>query len=169
MATQTSEDRAPSCAFTYSDGRQCRMLRRHNSKFCLYHERKMRHLREADCTAASVAEPLSGNLVSSTALNQSLSRLFCAVADGAIPPKVAAQLISLSKVLAKNIGKADEEFMLAFGTRKYKNRMVRRAYGYVEPHDENSATPTSGDRSKPCELPKTGPDFVAKVLERFTA
>lgn len=145
------------------------MLPRYNSKFCHHHERKMRHLREADCTAANIAEPLSGNLVSATVLNQSLSRLFCALADGGVSPKVAAQLISLSKVLAKNIGKADEEFMLAFGTQKYKNRMVRHAYGYVEPGEENSDAPTSADRSKPCELPKTGHDFVSKVLESFTA
>jgi hypothetical protein len=166
---RTSEDRVPSCAFTYSDGRQCRMLPRYNSKFCHHHERKMRHLREADCTAASVAEPLSGNLLSSTALNQSLTRLFCALADGGISPKVAAQLISLSKVLSKNIGRADEEFMLAFGTRKYKNRLVRRAYGYVEPGEENSDVPTSADRSQPSELPKTGHEFLAKVLHGFTA
>jgi hypothetical protein len=61
MTKKLSEDCASSCAFTYSDGRQCRSLPKHNSKHCLPHERKLRRLREEEGTAAFVAEPLESN------------------------------------------------------------------------------------------------------------
>jgi len=164
MTKQLSEDRVSSCAFTYSDGRHCRMPRSfRDDKYCLHHERTMRRLREADSTAANVADPLSRNFVSGTSLNQSLVRLFSAIADGRIPPKTAAQLISLSKLLLKSIPLAKTEFLLAFDNSKAVHRMIRQMYGSTEPPATLSE---ADDRSSepPPPLPKDPKEFVRQVL-----
>jgi hypothetical protein len=64
MPSNDSDDRAAVCAYVYSDGRTCRMLLASSrSQFCLFHERKLRNLREADYTAAEICEPLSHDFV----------------------------------------------------------------------------------------------------------
>jgi hypothetical protein len=164
MTKRLSEDRASSCAFTSSDGRQCRMPRSsRDDKYCLHHERTMRRLLEADFTAANIADPLSRNFISGTSLNQSLARLFSAIADGRIPPKTAAQLISLSKLLLKSIPMAKTEFSLAFNNSKAVHRMIRQMYG----NTEQPATLTEADdRSSepPPPLPDDPREFVQQVL-----
>src|ERR1700687_4394870 len=133
MSKQNSKDRASLCDFAYSDGRHCRMPRSfRDSKYCLHHERTLRRLREADCTASHVAEPLSRNFISGTSLNQSLARLFSAIADGRVRPKTAAQLISLSKILLRSIPLAKTEFLLAFNNTKAVHRMIRQMYTDTE-------------------------------------
>jgi hypothetical protein len=85
MPSNDSDDRAAVCAYVYSDGRTCRMLLASSrSQFCLFHERKLRNLREADYTAAEICEPLSHDFVPATALTQSLTRAFRAVLDSAL-------------------------------------------------------------------------------------
>jgi len=45
MSKRNSEDRASSCSFTFSDGRQCRMLRHsRDSQFCPHHDRQLSKL-----------------------------------------------------------------------------------------------------------------------------
>ena len=97
MKKQSSEVRTSTCAFVYSDGRQCRSLPRYKSLYCLHHERKLHHLREADWTTSHISEHVTHNFVSASALNRSLGRLFAAIADGSIPPKAATQLVNLLK------------------------------------------------------------------------
>jgi hypothetical protein len=134
MSANNSKDRASLCAFAYSDGRHRRMLRSSSkSKYCLDHERKLRHLRQADATASEVAAPLSHDFVSGTSLNYSLTRLFSAIADGRVPPKTAIPLINLSKILLKIIPMANREYLLAFRGFDAWDRLVRRMYGYEEP------------------------------------
>ena len=134
MSANNSKDRASLCAFAYSDGRHCRMLRSsRKSKYCFHHERKVRQLRQADATASDVAGPLSRPFVSGTSLNYSLTRLFSAIADGRVPPKTAVPLINLSKILLKTIPMANREYLQAFQGYDAWDRLVRRMYGYNEP------------------------------------
>ena len=129
MSKRSSEDRASSCAFTFSDGRQCCSPRSPSSTmYCLPHERRQRRLREADSTALHLAEPLSAPFISDTSLNSSLVRLFAAIADGRVPPKTAAQLISLSKILLRTVPRAKTEFLLAFNNTKAVHRLIRQIY-----------------------------------------
>jgi hypothetical protein len=129
MSKRSSMDRASSCAFTFSDGRQCRSLRSPSSTmYCLHHERRPRRLRESDSTALNLAETLSAPFVSDTSLNSSLVRLFAAIADGRVTPKTAAQLISLSKILLKTVPRAKTEFLLAFNNTKAVHRLIRQMY-----------------------------------------
>lgn len=134
MSAKSSKDRASLCAFSYSDGRQCRMLR-HSSKsqYCLPHDRKLRHLHEADDTATHVAAPLSQPFISATSLNYSLARLFSAIADGRVPPRTATPLINLSKILLKTVPMANREYLIAFRGFDAWDRLVRQMYGYTEP------------------------------------
>jgi hypothetical protein len=111
MPANASDDRAPVCAFVYSDGRTCRMLPASSkSQFCFYHERKLRNVREADYTAAEICEPLSHDFVPATALTQSLTRAFRAVAEGRIDAKSASALARLASTLLKSIDKSSAEF-----------------------------------------------------------
>ena len=111
MPSNDSDDRAAVCAYVYSDGRTCRMLLASSrSQFCLFHERKLRNLREADYTAAEICEPLSHDFVPATALAQSLTRAFRAVAEGRLDPKSATALARLASTLLKSIDKSTAEF-----------------------------------------------------------
>ncbi len=164
MSKPNSKDRASLCDFTYSDGRRCRMPRSfRDAKYCLHHERKFRRLREADCTASHVAEPLSGNFISATSLNQSLARLFSAIADGRVHRKTAAELISVSKILLKTIPLAKTEFVLASNNPKAAHRMIRQMYDGTD----QPATVSEGDdlsSQPPPPLPEDPREFVQRVL-----
>ena len=107
----SSNDNASSCAFTYSDGRQCRMLRSsRRSQFCFYHERKLRHLRETDYTAAEICEPLRSDFVPATGLTHSLIRAMRAVAEGRLDRKCVTALARVSCTLLKSIDESAREF-----------------------------------------------------------
>ncbi len=111
MSAHSSKDDPSLCAFTFSDGRQCRMLRSsRTSKYCFHHERKLRHLRESDKTASDIWEPLAGNFVPATALTHSLTRVFRAVAEGRIDPKSATALARVASTLLKSITASSAEF-----------------------------------------------------------
>jgi hypothetical protein len=102
MSAESSKDRASLCAFCFSDGRQCRALRhKPNSRYCLPHVRKTRHLEEADEVAKEILSPVSSNFVSASALTQSLVQLYSAIAEGRIPPKHTSALAKVSTVLMK--------------------------------------------------------------------
>lgn len=156
MSSNNSKDRASLCAFAYSDGRHCRMLRSSGkSTYCLHHARKLRHLREADATAGEVAAPLSHDFVSGTSLNYSLTRLFSAIADGRVPPNTAIPLINLSKILLKTIPMANREYLLAFRGFDNWDRLVRHMYGYTEPSPPPSDS-TDGSSSNNAADSPTG-------------
>jgi hypothetical protein len=115
MSAKSSKDRASLCAFSFSDGRECRIPRhKQNSRYCFTHARKARHLEEADEVAQEIVEPISGNLISSASMTQSLVRLFAAVAEGRIPPKQASALAKVSSVLIKSIEASNHEFRTVF-------------------------------------------------------
>ena len=69
MSAKSSKDRASLYAFSFSDGRQCRIPRhKANSRYCLAYARKARHLEEADEVAQEIIEPISGSFISSASL-----------------------------------------------------------------------------------------------------
>ena len=139
---------APSCAFRFADGRRCRMLRSDRGTFCLHHERSVRSLRQRDQVAANVAELMEARIVSPSALNSSLARLFVNIADGAIPLKTAAQLISLSRVMTRTIPMATREFQFAFGTKNW-DHYIREMYGSDDPPKKPAPNPQSKKPAEP--------------------
>jgi hypothetical protein len=165
MSNKTSGTRASSCAYTFSDGRQCRSLPHHNSKYCLHHDRKLRRLREEESTAAFVAEPLESTFISESSLNSALSRLFSAIIDQRVSHKTAIQLINLSRILYKTIPRANHEFITAFNNREGYERLIRQIYGYKESSPSESKSAPNPDNTKKtesnvAEFPKTGLEFA---------
>jgi hypothetical protein len=141
MSAKSSKDRASLCAFSFSDGRQCRIPRhKANSRYCLAHARKIRHLEEADEVANEILEPISGSFISSAALTQSLVHLFAAVAEGRIPPKQASALAKVSSVLMKSIDASNDEFQTVF-IPSYWAQLVRSSYGDLPPFTRNLPQP----------------------------
>jgi len=173
MSSNDSEDRASLCAFAYSDGRHCRMLRSSSkSKYCLHHDRKLRHLKEADDAAADLFDPISGGFVTATALSQSVSRLFAAVAEGRLDPKQANALARVAEILLKAISSSTGEFRRSF-KESYWTQLVRLSCGnlpeYAPPvfptrkaENSKSQDPQPPKPHNP-ELPKTIDEFIKKV------
>src|SRR5208282_2100508 len=93
MSAPKSKGAAKTCAFTYADGRQCRMPRKSTKdKFCFNHHRKQNLLKELDESAINICEPLTGCNVTASAISQSLARLYYATAVGQISPRTAASM-----------------------------------------------------------------------------
>lgn len=173
MPTKRSQDPASSCAFAYSDGRQCRMLRSSSkSKYCLHHERKLRFIKEAEAAALDLSDPISGGFVTATALSQSVSRLFAAVAQGRLDPKSANALARVAEILLKTISSSTAEFRNSFKG-SYWAQIVRESCGelpkYVPP-----VIPTrnlAGSKTKSSQPPKPPnpprPDTIDEFIRKF--
>jgi hypothetical protein len=150
MSSHVSEDHASSCAFTFADGRQCRMLHHDKSKYCYDHNRKLLHLYETDQTASEIAVPLEGDFVPATAL----TRVFRAVAGGRIDPKTASALTRVASALLKSIRPASDEFQSCY-LENYWAQLVRRTTIAIspttthQPHANVSAKVTDSNTGSP--------------------
>jgi hypothetical protein len=173
MPSKNSNDDPSLCAFTYSDNRRCRMLRSsRRSKFCFYHARKLRHFQEADDAAADLFDPISGGFITATALSQSVSRLFAAVAEGRLDPRRANALARVAAILLKTISVSTNEFRDTF-KQAYWTQLVRESCGHLPeyvppPLPARQPAPSPSQRSEPPkppnpELPKTIDEFMKKV------
>jgi len=172
MSSNNSKDRASLCTFAYSDGRQCRMLRSsRKSKYCFFHERKLRHIEEVDDATADLFDPISGGFVTAIGLSQSVSRLFAAVAEGRLDPKQANALARVAEILLKTIYSSTEEFRGSF-KESYWNQLVRQSCGklpeYVAPvfPTRKPANPTS-QQSQPPQTPKPPNPPLPKTIDEF--
>jgi hypothetical protein len=147
MSSNDSEDRASLCAFTFADGRHCRMPRPNlNSEYCHHHQRKFRNLREQDDTARSIALPLIGEVIAPSSLNFAVARLFAAVAEGRISPKTANTLANLAKILLKTIPNAQHELLRTTGNPACWDDVVRQIYNLPDP-DADPHTPRRNSSS----------------------
>ena len=149
MSAKSSKDRASLCAFSFSDGRQCRALRhKPNSRYCFAHARKIRHLEEADEIANSILEPISGSFISVSSLTQSLVNLFSAVAEGRIAPKQASALAKVSTILLKSVQASNDEFRTVF-IPTYWAQLVRHSYGELPEYRSRQSQPDPPPTPKP--------------------
>ena len=150
MSSNDSEDRESLCAFTFADGRRCRMPRPFsNSEYCHHHQRKLRHLREHDDTAHNIALPLIGEVIAPSSLNFAVARLFAAVAEGRIPPKTANTLTNLAKVLLKTIPNAQNEFLRALRDPACWDDVVRQIYNLPDPDAPSPSSPRNSSSRDP--------------------
>jgi len=126
----SSEDSDVSrCSYRTSDGRQCRMLRApDNAQFCLHHERKTRHVQDADRMVDELFAPISRGFITAASLSQSVARLFAAVAAGRIGPKNAVALSHVADTLLKTISASTVEFNRAYKDSQWL-RVVRSSIG----------------------------------------
>src|SRR5438477_8675141 len=102
MSTIRAKDRSRLCAFTFADGRQCRTPRRSGHlHLCYFHAQKEAQALAAKQAGEDISSFLSTNLLSACDLSSAMARLFSAVAQGQIKPKVASTLAYLSTPIRK--------------------------------------------------------------------
>lgn len=85
-----SNDRTNLCAFTFADGRRCRMpCCEHHLYLCTLHARKEAQAVAGQKAANDISYHLSGAFLSACDLSLALGRLFTATAQGQMKPKTA--------------------------------------------------------------------------------
>jgi hypothetical protein len=167
MSKRNSEDRASSCSFTFSDGRQCRMLRSSKrSKYCLHHERKLLFLKESGELASDLYKPISDDFVHHAGLTRSLARFLAQVAEGRVKAKDAVAMARVADTLLKSISLAMSDFRETHRL-SYFGQLVRRSFGklppFVPPYS-SKPQPSAEDHTNK-QLPETGEEFAKQVLE----
>ena len=145
MSTNSSNDRASLCAFTFADSRQCRMPRRVGHPYlCAFHARKEAQALDGETAGRDIAYHLSGNYLSACDLTSALGRLFSAVAQGQLKPKTASTLAYLGQTLAQTLHLAQGEYINAYGT-DFWRETIRTSLEQSADHmstDTQSATTT---------------------------
>ena len=127
MSTIRAKDRSRLCAFTFADGRQCRTPRRSGHlHLCYFHAQKEAQALAAKQAGEDISSFLSTNLLSACDLSSAMARLFSAVAQGQIKPKVASTLAYLSQTMIQSIPIAQHEYCEAFSSDAWR-RAVRRS------------------------------------------
>lgn len=152
MPTQTPAARS-SCAFTFADGRRCRMPRAPRHPYlCAHHARKEAQTLAGDHATRQIAHYLSGQFVSACDVSAALARLFAAVAQGHINPKTAATLAYLGQTLAQTLPLSRYEFINAFGTNAWRHTIA------------SSFAPSQPKASAPAPVPPVAPQAPAPQI-----
>jgi hypothetical protein len=135
MSKKPSKDRASLCTFTFSDGRRCSSPRS-GAKYdlCFFHLVKLRQRQLAEQAGQEVAAPFDTGFVTACDLNAAFTRLFSAVAQGLIKPKVASTLANIGQLLLRNQPLAKEEIFAAGGHRVWA-KFVQNAVTPPGPED----------------------------------
>ena len=136
MSTNSSNDRASLCAFTFADSRQCRMPRRAGHPYlCAFHARKEAQALDGETAGRDIAYHLSGNYLSACDLTS---------AQGQLKPKTASTLAYLGQTLAQTLHLAQGEYINAYGTDFWRETIrtsLEQSADHMSP-DTQSATTT---------------------------
>jgi hypothetical protein len=153
-AVAHQKDRSYLCAFTFADGRQCRMPRRAGHPYlCAFHARKEAQALAGQEAGKDIAYHLSGSYVSACDLTSALGRLFSAVAQGQMKPKTASTLAYLGQTLVQTLHLAQDEYINAYGTDSWRET-IRTSH-------EQSADHMSPDPQSPAPQEASAPAPVA--------
>jgi len=113
--TRAANDESSLCQFSFADGRTCRMLRMPgHSYLCVFHARAERQVVESDRIGAELATTLTGGFMTATDINFALGRLYQAVAQNRIPPRNAANLAFIGKLLLLSLDKRKDEYRFKY-------------------------------------------------------
>jgi len=149
MSTNSSNDRASLCAFTFADGRQCRMPRRVGHPYlCAFHARKEAQALDGETAGRDIAYHLSGNYLSACDLTSALGRLFSAVAQGQLKPKTASTLAYLGQTLAQTLHLAQGEYINAYGTDFWRETIRTSLETVSRPHVARHPISNYGPRTR---------------------
>jgi hypothetical protein len=133
--SRNSVDPSNLCQFSFSDGRQCRMLRHEShSSLCLIHAREERQLLDLEEIGDELAS-ISGEFRTTTDINHVIGKLFKLVATGRIPARRAENLTYLAQLLLYSQKHIRYETNLAEGSRAWV-ATLRTAYPAPESEDE---------------------------------
>ena len=158
-ATQ-KKDRSGLCAFTFADGRQCRTP--HHSghpHLCYFHAQKEAEALAAKQAGKDISSFFFANLLTACDLSAAMARLFSAVAQGQIKPKVASTLAYLSQTMLQSIPIAQHEYCEAFSSDAWR-KAVRSSFTPSAPAPQPApkpAPPAHPPASKPTPQPTPPP------------
>jgi len=114
--SRNASDASSLCQFSFADGRTCRMLRQpDHPTLCVFHARAERQVLESDRLGSELASTFTGKFMTATDINFALGKLYQAIAQNRIPPRNAANLAFVAKLLLLSLDKLKSEF-----TFKYK-------------------------------------------------
>jgi hypothetical protein len=133
-AVKQKKDRSPNlCAFTFADGRQCRTPRcSGHLHLCYFHAQKEAQSLAAQQVGEDISRFLPTKLLTACDLGAAMSRLFCAVAQGQVKPKVASTLAYLAQTMLQSIPIAQHEYIESFSTNTWRSA-VRCSFRYDDP------------------------------------
>src|SRR5713226_510030 len=141
MSNNRSTDRSGLCSFNFADGRQCRTPRRSgHSHLCYFHAQKEAESLAAKQAGEDISSFLSTSLLTACDLSAAMARLFTAVAQGQIKPKVASTLAYLSQTMLQSIPIAQHEYCEALGTAAWR-RAVRSSFTPAVPPPKPAPQP----------------------------
>ena len=140
-----SNARAFLCSFTFSDGRRCRTPRSVNHPhLCYFHARKEAQSLAAEDLGRDIAYFFSGKYLSACDLNAALGRLFAAVAQGLVNPRIARTLAYLAQTMSQTIHLSQTEFAQAFGGDAWRHHVRCSAnsnWNRINPDPPEDAAP----------------------------
>src|SRR6266705_3229570 len=139
------------CLFSFSDGRQCRMLRhKDHSALCIFHARAERQLIEADKLGREIASPPSGEYLTAVDVNHVLGKLFGAVAQNRLPTRNAAILAYLGQLLLQSVPKVQDEIINAEDTDFWRALFPYPPPSFPPPMLFPASPPNSAPPPPPC-------------------
>src|SRR5690242_8605389 len=155
MNSQQSTDSR--CLRTFSDGRQCRMLRRHGHlSLCVFHAREEEQLYETEKLAAELA-CLSGNLNTGLDINHILSKIFQALAQRKISAREATAFAYIAQLMLQSMPYVKNEIRWATNDADAYYRMIRQSNPAIR-EIQKSQPALRRQPSATTETPVSAPD-----------
>ncbi|GEM_PF-3078401 len=160
MPKLSPDARASQCAFTFSDGRRCRLPGAPDGAgLCSAHARKLLQAKLHEQSVESILEPLCHPKIASTNLTFVLVRLLVEVSCGRISPKLSNSLLRIIESLRKTMPDTSSEFSRTFELTSLRNT-IRSLYqeheDYIDPRmDPSPSAPPA--RKTPAESPAPSP------------
>jgi hypothetical protein len=110
MDKRSNADNRHLCCFSYSDGRQCRMLRhRDHPGLCPFHSREERQALESERIGTELAATLTGHFLTASDINHVLGKVFTALAQDRISIKKAKALAYVAQLMLQSIPTVKDE------------------------------------------------------------
>jgi hypothetical protein len=145
--SRVATDESSLCQFSFADGRTCRMFRQQDHpSLCAFHARAERQIMESDQLGSELASTLTGRFMTATDINFALGKLFKAIAQNRIPPRNAANLAFVGKLLLLSLGKLKEEYRFQYDFETWK-RMCTNAIPLSNPPAGLPAEQQSANRT----------------------
>ncbi len=144
---RVATDESSLCQFSFADGRICRMFRQHDHpSLCVFHARAERQIMESDRLGSELAATLTGRFMTATDINFALGKLFKAIAQNRIPPRNAANMAFVGKLLLLSLGKLQEEFCFKYDFEAWK-RMCTNSIPLSNPPSASPAEQQSAENT----------------------
>jgi len=113
--SRNASDASSLCQFSFADGRSCRMLLQPgHPTLCVFHARAERQILESDRLGSELADTFTGKFMTATDINFALGKLYQAIAQNRIPPRNAANLAFVAKLLLLSLDKLKQEFRFKY-------------------------------------------------------